>query len=419
VANRGFFHGSTLAKSTAPVATVPRCGACGLYKLCKSPKMPVTGQGRAGILIVGEAPGKDEDEQNRQFVGKTGRLLRGILEEYGLAPDRDCWWTNSLICRPPENAEPTDEQIDYCLPNLHDTIKTYKPTKILTFGAAACNAVVRRHWLGDFGAMGRWVGWRVPAGWWGHPAWLCPTWHPSYVARAEDNDERDAGLVRLWFKRHIEAALALPAPVPIPDYRAMVRLCTPEEAAAWIDRAIAWGGPVAFDYETNMLKPDGPMARIASASVCAGGRRTIAYPWHGAAIAATQRLLAAPNPKVASNLKFEERWSLKMFGHGVRNWAWDTMLAGHVADNRQGVCSIKFQSFVRLGVPTYNEHIEPFLRANSATEANEVLRQIELKDLLLYNGLDSLLEYLVALLQMEELGWPGNTRQFMTSFNPA
>src|SRR6516225_6965990 len=74
----GFFKASTLYRK-APLAMVPRCGACGLHETCKSPKMRPTGEGRRKILIVGEAPGKTEDEENRQFCGKTGERLERKL----------------------------------------------------------------------------------------------------------------------------------------------------------------------------------------------------------------------------------------------------------------------------------------------------------------------------------------------------
>ena len=80
-----------------------KCLECGLFKTCKSPKMPVTGEGRKKCLIIAEAPGEEEDFQNTQLVGRAGSLLRGRLEERGLDLDLDFWKTNALACRPPNN----------------------------------------------------------------------------------------------------------------------------------------------------------------------------------------------------------------------------------------------------------------------------------------------------------------------------
>src|SRR5688572_528647 len=92
-----------LTSSARRPPTIPKCGACGLLKGCKSPKMPVSGKGAKGILIIGEAPGRDEDIQGRPFVGATGEKLETTLRKLGVEMRRDCWLTNALICRPKAN----------------------------------------------------------------------------------------------------------------------------------------------------------------------------------------------------------------------------------------------------------------------------------------------------------------------------
>lgn len=364
--------------------------------------MPVTGEGRRKILVIGEAPGEQEDEENTQLIGPAGAHLRKFLSNAGVNLDRDCWKTNALICRPPDNRKPTGEEIDHCLPNLVKTLATYQPEIIIPLGEVAVKSLITHVWREDPGPVGQWVGWRIPAHKWN--AWVCPTWHPSHLLRAKEP------ALDLWFGRHLEAATELTGRpwAVVPDYKSEVKVVTDlAVAAALIDKVVAAGGTAAFDFETNMLKPDGPDARIVSCSICWEGKRTFAYPWHGPTIAATQRFLRSPIRKIASNLKFEERWCMRVFGHGVRGWYFDTMLGAHLLDPRRGITSIKFQSFVRLGTPIWNAHIEPFLRSKGTREVNQILREIDLHDLLLYNGLDSLLEYKVAMLQMKEMGYEG------------
>ena len=161
----------------------------------------------------------------------------------------------------------------------------------------------------------------------------------------------------------------------------------------------------SFDYETDRIKPDGDDSRIVSCSVWWDGEKTIAFPWHGEAIKAMRELLRSPLPKIGCNLKFEDRWTRKILGHRVRGWYWDTMLAAHVLDNRPGVTSIKFQSFVLLGQTSYDDHIKRFLKGASGEETNQI-DQIDVNDLLLYNGLDSLLQFKVGSKQMELMGYP-------------
>jgi hypothetical protein len=161
------------------------------------------------------------------------------------------------------------------------------------------------------------------------------------------------------------------------------------------------GGWLALDYETNCLKPEYPDARIVSCAF-ANEHGVISYPWSPVAADATSRALRSKRTrKVASNLKFEERWTRKHLGHGVTNWGWDTMLAAHCLDNRPDICSIKFQALVKLGVPAYNKSIEPYLLSRSGPYNR--IAEVELSRLLFYGGQDAWLELLVAQMQRKEL----------------
>lgn len=165
-------------------------------------------------------------------------------------------------------------------------------------------------------------------------------------------------------------------------------------------------GRLAFDYETTGLKPERKEQRIVSCSFCLEGMDTFAFPTDSDKVMSLlSRVLRRPElAKIASNLKFEERWTLVKMGHGVANWYWDTMLAAHVHDNRPRITSVKFQAFVHLGVADYSSHIHPYLKAENANGLNRI-HEIDQRDILVYNGMDALLEYLVMEKQMEMLGW--------------
>ena len=95
----------------------------------------------------------------------------------------------------------------------------------------------------------------------------------------------------------------------------------------------------------------------------------------------------------------------------VRGWLWDTMQAAHSLDNRQGVTSIKFQSFVQLGQPSYNDKIHDFMTSDDKKEddshaVNRIVQDIPMHELLVYCGLDSLLEYKVAVKQARLMEHP-------------
>ena len=396
--NKGFFAESTLI-SKAPESKKPRCGTCGIYKKCRSPKMEVTGKGKKGILIVGEAPGTNEDEQGKQFVGDSGKLLEQVLSEFNINMRRDCWLTNSLICRPPNNRNPTANEISYCRPNLTNTIAELNPTLILLFGEVAVSSLIGSLWKENPGDIGRWVGWHIPCQ--EINAWICPNWHPSFVLSSEGTQQ--GRVISLLFEKYMVEALEHSSRPwdTVPDYEKEVEVIFETgRAAAIIRKMIQKGGVVSFDYETDRLKSDHEDATITCASVCWQGRKTISFPWNEETSSAMSELLLSDVQKVGQNIKFEQRWTKRILGHGIRNWIRDDMLGMHVMDNRRGVTGLKFQVFAWLGYGSYNDHIEPFFKSKGSNEQNRI-NEIDKRQLLLYCGLDSLLEFKLYEVQKE------------------
>ena len=146
-------------------------------------------------------------------------------------------------------------------------------------------------------------------------------------------------------------------------------------------------------YETNTLRPENGHAAIISCSICWRGMRTIAFPWAGPAREATRDLLWSDCPKIGYNIKFEDRWTRKEFGEGVKNWVLCGQTAVHCESSVPGTKALEYQAFVRYGLPPYDKHIKPFLKSKGSSPLNQILTHIDLRDLLLYNGLDSLVEY--------------------------
>lgn len=383
-----------------------RCGSCKLFSGCRSPKMPVTGDGRLGVLVVAEAPGREEDKRNTQLVGPSGQTLRRYLRQLNVDLDRDCWKTNAVICCPDRN--PTSEEVLACRPNLLKTIHILEPRMILLLGGSAISSLIGWLWREDSGPVGRWVGWRIPSQ--RLNTWVCPTYHPSYVMRTENRNEstRDreqTRVVSVMFREHLRRAFELEGRPweKLPEYGSDVKvLLDIEEAARAVDLLVhAWTDlPVAFDYETNMLKPDSERAEIVSCSM-SNGEETIAFPMQPEFHEILIKFLRSPIPKVAHNMKFEDRWSRRVLGTSVRRWHWCTMQTAHVLDNRRGSCGLKFQAFVRLGHESYDEQIVPFLEGDSNRPSR--IRQVDMRDLLLYNGLDSLLTWHLFQKQKEDL----------------
>jgi DNA polymerase len=99
------------------------------------------GNPKAEVMIIGEAPGADEDRIGEPFVGRSGHLLDKILQAVGLNRD-DCYITNVLPWRPPGNRTPTDSEVAVCLPFLQRQIELVDPKIILLLGGSAAKALL-------------------------------------------------------------------------------------------------------------------------------------------------------------------------------------------------------------------------------------------------------------------------------------
>jgi len=158
-------------------AAVAACRACGL---CETRTQTVFGVGdrRAALLVIGEAPGADEDREGEPFVGRAGQLLNRMLAAIGL-PRQQVYIANILKCRPPGNRDPRPEEVLRCQPYLMRQIALIGPRIILAVGRISAQTLLgtdlplgrlRGRWL-DFGADA------IP---------LRVTYHPAYLLRSPD-----------------------------------------------------------------------------------------------------------------------------------------------------------------------------------------------------------------------------------------
>lgn len=120
---------------------VEACRAC---PLCEGRTNTVFGVGnpQARVLIVGEAPGKNEDLQGEPFVGAAGKYLNELLGLAGLARE-DVFIANVLKCRPPGNRDPRPEEIQTCTPYLREQTRTINPEFIVTLGNFATKFILK------------------------------------------------------------------------------------------------------------------------------------------------------------------------------------------------------------------------------------------------------------------------------------
>ena len=376
--NQGFFSISELNTSKPKLRHSNYCGACGLYKHCQSPKMTYKGEGHKKILVVNAFPDKNE------------KRLQYELKKCGINLNADCWKTNAIRCRPKNDKTPDSKQITHCRPALFAEIKKLQPHSILLFGSVATESVLGHLWSdGGTFSMNKWTDWIIP-----HQelnCWISAHYQPSYL------EQQKSDLLDVLFRKHLKKVLKKKKRPwkTIPNYQDEIEVIyKPSQVVKALQ---GFDSIFAFDYEATCLKPEYEGAEIVSCSV-SDGKRTYAYPWIGDAILATDKLLKSNIKKIASNMKFEERWTRYFLKHRVRNWDWDTMLAAHVLNNATGITGLKFQAFVQLGQSQYDKHIEPYLKSSKGQHLNRI-REIPLKDLLVYNGMDSRLEHKLATLQ--------------------
>lgn len=118
------------------------CRKCGLRDGCKAP-VPGQGSDDTKVVLVGEAPGRNEDEQGVPFCGYAGKYLNVALEYVGLSRD-EVYVTNVVKCRPPGNRDPKTEEIDECKRWLWEELMRLKPEVIVTLGRFAAEQMLGR-----------------------------------------------------------------------------------------------------------------------------------------------------------------------------------------------------------------------------------------------------------------------------------
>lgn len=112
------------------------CKLCSLYKTAQSVCLMGNGSINSPVILIGEAPGLREEDINKPFSGKSGKLLDSALNQLGINRD-SIFITNAVKCRPPENTTPTPEQQFKCFSYLDKEIKLIKPKVIITLGSIA------------------------------------------------------------------------------------------------------------------------------------------------------------------------------------------------------------------------------------------------------------------------------------------
>lgn len=171
---------------------VRNCHRCELRAGCKAP-VPIDGPLPCNLLVVGEAPGAAEDSKGSPFVGMAGKTMRSMLWLAGFHVAREVAWCNVVSCRPPNNRDPHEDEIDACRVNFQAQVMLANPRVVLLTGKVALKSV-RADLDGITQHRGR-------------PLWLksgqvaIPTFHPAAVLRRkqwEESLQEDCRLAKRW-----------------------------------------------------------------------------------------------------------------------------------------------------------------------------------------------------------------------------
>ena len=335
-----------------------------------------TGPAPSKIMIVGEAPGFNEDAQGEPFVGASGAFLDSMLEGVGIDRREDCYVTNVVKCRPPENETPSRADIKMCVGTyLGEELMMAEPEFILLLGNSALQGVVgksgiTKHRGQVYEARG---------------AQIFATFHPAAVLR----NPRYRSLVEADFQRFARLVRGESSPTP----ETKVRIVRTKDHLKWLCRKIMEAEELAYDIETycdhptgtNLQEYRGKLSQIVSIAFTwqEGGSAFVPLhhdetPWKDPE--RVQRIIGAairqsPAKTVAHNGKYDARW-MQVKGMPIQQ-SFDTMLALHMLDENRPK-GLKPASQVFLGADAYDVGDE---LSNART--------IPLKRLATYNGKDT------------------------------
>ena len=159
-----------------------RCVSCTKCSLSKGRTNVVFGRGnpKAKIFIIGEGPGQQEDEWGLAFVGRAGKMLNKSFLSVGIDTNEDCYISNIVKCRPPNNRKPKSIEVDNCMPWLNSQIELIKPKVIVLAGSTAVQSYLNIN-QPISKIRGKWIT--------KENIKYMPIFHPSYLLRNSSNEK--------------------------------------------------------------------------------------------------------------------------------------------------------------------------------------------------------------------------------------
>ena len=384
------------------------CETCGLCESAFHPKLSFAGEGNLGIVIIGEFPSREEEEQGDYFAGKDYTFLRNTLGEIGISLETDCYYLCAVSCRTPRNRPPKKMEVASCGPRLDRFLTKLKPKVIICLGQAAFNSVIAPRVTGRLRgtAYNKFYGDLIPDQELGCHIMTTYSVRELMDCRIYEDGgigkplyTRDKSVAREWKEHLFSACQAYNRDVTVTNYTQHCHVTKDCDIATdWILNALEWD-KVAFDYETTGIKPHRKGHRIVCASI-SNGTDSYAFPFFDDPTfkKAWKRLMLSDNKKIAHNIGFEYLWTNECCGYWPNNLYWDTMLAAHILHNQKPT-GLKFCTYTEFGVIGYDDAADAYLKASTkdvlvyGENAFNRIDKVPIMDLLLYNALDSLFTY--------------------------
>lgn len=292
--------------------------------------MPMAGSKDATIFILGEAPGKDEDDCGIPFVGKTGRLLRDALNRYHVT---NFAVANTCRCRPPNNRPPTKEEVEACMNYTWEDIEGMPNLKlVVAVGNVALRALTGKQQITKVSGEE----WEFPLiiGDTPHSVKLMPLMHPSYVLQSQDKE-----LDRFYDHVGRIPQIVAGGLSTEEDFGEYIVIQTMEQFLKLILH-LQSKKMFAYDIETTGLNPRDPNSLIKCIQFSAELKRAYVLPLAPGPWTSAEYTYIVDNlkklfeyrriGKIGQNIKFDNLWMKTILGIDVKGTIWDTKIAEYL-----------------------------------------------------------------------------------------
>ena len=341
------------------------CTACDLHKTCKTINVPPDNE-TGDILLLGEAPGAEEDLAGTPFVGRSGQFIRNIFDKLDIPKER-IRFSNSVRCHPPGNKTPTAKQMKACKQHLIDELARIPTTHIVALGGVALKMLQEIGVLKVSGTIMSLHGEPIQT----DDYVIYPMFHPAYIMRNAESISAYAAAANGFEDVFLHG---VPQPKPT-EYTYSAEL---DELSSALDVAVATG-TVAYDIETSCLFPySNKDARIVSFAFTWDRAQAFGFwmtpeTYDVALDLLHSKLLENSNvKKIIQHVKFELLWSMH-YGRTITNFA-DTMLMHWHTDERNGTHGLSKLALAYTDMRFYDSALEEYKKAHKEADPSKKLK---------------------------------------------